>query len=263
MITVISPAKTLDFEAPGSTRKHTQPEFIGRSAELVEEARQMSPDDIRALMGVSDNIAQLNHRRFMNWSVPFDLDNAKQAIFAFKGDVYTGLEAETLSAKQLNYAQKHLRILSGLYGLLRPLDLMQAYRLEMGLKFANSGGANLYQFWGDQISAALNAQFKKLKQDVLVNLASNEYVKAVKAKSLNAEVITPVFKDLKSGKYKVISFYAKRARGEMARYIIENEIEDPAGLRKFKRSGYKYNKAESTARELVFTRDTPPTPKSR
>jgi cytoplasmic iron level regulating protein YaaA (DUF328/UPF0246 family) len=261
MITVISPAKTLDFELPGTTRKSSQPEFLQRSGELVEDARAMSPEDIRALMGVSDNIAQLNHRRFMNWRAPFDLDNAKQAIFAFQGDVYTGLEADTLSFKQLNYAQKHLRILSGLYGLLRPLDLMQPYRLEMGLKFANSGGANLYQFWGDQISESLNAQLKKLKQDVLVNLASNEYFKAVRSKNLNAEVITPIFKDLKSGKYKVISFYAKRARGEMARYIIENEIEAPEGLRKFKNGGYKYNKAESTARELVFTRDTPPSSK--
>lgn len=258
MITVISPAKTLDFEVPGTTRKSSQPAFLQRSAELIEDARELSPEGIRALMGVSDNIAQLNHRRFMNWSAPFDLDNAKQAIFAFQGDVYTGLEADTLNFKQLNYAQKHLRILSGLYGLLRPLDLMQAYRLEMGLKFTNRAGTNLYQFWGDEISEALNAQLKKLQQGVLINLASNEYFKAVRPKNLNAEVITPIFKDFKSGKYKVISFYAKRARGEMARYIIENEIEDPAGLRKFKEGGYKYNKSESTARELVFTRDTPP-----
>ena len=261
MIIVISPAKTLDFEAAPPSRKATQPELLSRSSELVADAQHMSPDDIRALMGVSENIAQLNHTRFMNWATPFSLDNAKQAIFAFKGDVYTGLDAETLTLKQLNYAQKHLRILSGLYGLLRPLDLMQPYRLEMGLKFANSGGANLYQFWGDQLSDALNAQLKKLKQDVLVNLASNEYFKAVKAKNINADIITPVFKDLKSGKYKVISFYAKKARGEMTRYIIENEIEDPAGLRKFRCSGYKYNKAESTARELVFTRDIPPSAK--
>jgi len=258
MITVISPAKTLDFETPPASRKASQPELLQRSTKLVEDAREMSPDDIRSLMGVSENIAQLSHRRFMNWSAPFSLDNAKQAIFAFKGDVYTGLEAETLTAKQLNYAQKHLRILSGLYGLLRPLDLIQAYRLEMGLKFVNREGANLYQFWGDQIGDGLNAQFKKLKQNVLVNLASNEYFKAVRAKNLDAEIITPIFKDLKSGKYKVISFYAKKARGEMARYIIENEIEDPADLRKFRGGGYRYNKAESTARELVFTRDLPP-----
>lgn len=258
MITVISPAKTLDFETPPAFRKATQAELLQRSAELVKDAQAMSPDDIRALMGVSDNIAQLNHRRFMNWSTPFNLDNAKQAIFAFKGDVYTGLEAETLTTKQLNYAQGHLRILSGLYGLLRPFDLIQAYRLEMGLKFANRGGANLYQFWGDQISNSLNAQLKRLKQDVVVNLASIEYFKAVGAKNLNADVITPAFKDLKSGKYKVISFYAKKARGEMARFIIENEIEDVTGLLKFRGGGYKYSSAESTARELVFTRDTAP-----
>ena len=261
MIAVISPAKTLDFETPPATRKATQPQFLQRSAQLIEDAQQLSPEDIRSLMGVSENIAGITHSRFMNWAPPFNLDNAKQAIFAFKGDVYTGLEAETLNAKQLNYAQKHLRILSGLYGLLRPLDLMQAYRLEMGLKFANGGGANLYQFWGDCICDDLNAQLKKLKQNILLNLASNEYFKAVRAKNLDAEVITPVFKDLKSGKYKVISFYAKKARGQMARYIIENEIEDPAGLRKFKAGGYKYNKAQSTARELVFTRDAQPASK--
>jgi len=261
MITVISPAKTLDFETPPATRKATQPQLLQRSAQLIDDVQQLSPDDIRSLMGVSENIAELNHRRFMNWAPPFNLDNSKQAIFAFKGDVYTGLEAETLTSKELSYAQKHLRILSGLYGLLRPLDLMQAYRLEMGLKFANSGGANLYQFWGNSLCDELNTQLKKLKQNVLLNLASNEYFRAVGAKNLNAEVVTPVFKDLKSGKYKVISFYAKKARGQMARYIIENEIEDPAGLRKFRTGGYKYDKAQSTAREMVFTRDTPPAKK--
>ncbi len=261
MITLISPAKTLDFDTPPTTRRATEPELLQRSATLIEDAQQLSPDDIRALMGVSENIAQLNHARFMNWSTPFNLDNAKQAIFAFKGDVYTGLEAQSLSAKQLSYAQQHLRILSGLYGLLRPLDLMQAYRLEMGLKFANRGGANLYQFWGDDICDGINAQLKKLKQETVVNLASHEYFRAVRAKSLRAEILTPVFKDLKSGKYKVISFYAKKARGQMARYIIEKEIEDCAGLRRFRGGGYKYNKAESTATELVFTRDQPPVAK--
>ena len=161
MLTVISPAKTLDFDTPPATRKATQPQFIERSAELVADARALSPEDIRELMGVSENIAELNHQRFMNWRAPFGLDNAKQAVLAFKGDVYTGLQADTLSAGQLNFAQKHLRILSGLYGLLRPLDLMQPYRLEMGLKFANSGGSNLYEFWGDSITTALNTQLRK------------------------------------------------------------------------------------------------------
>jgi cytoplasmic iron level regulating protein YaaA (DUF328/UPF0246 family) len=261
MLTVISPAKTLDFETPPSTRKATQPRFIERSAALVDDARSLSPDDIRALMGVSDNIAQLNHQRFMNWGTPFTLDNAKQALLAFKGDVYTGLQADTLSSAQLGFAQKHLCILSGLYGLLRPLDLMQAYRLEMGLKFANRGGDNLYQFWGDEITTALNAQLKKSGTRVLVNLASNEYYKAVKPKALDAEIITPVFKDLKGDKYKIISFYAKKARGQMARFIIDKEINEPEGLKKFRTDGYRYNKAESTARELIFTRDVPPSAK--
>jgi cytoplasmic iron level regulating protein YaaA (DUF328/UPF0246 family) len=218
----------------------------------------MSPQDIRALMGVSEKIAELNHARFMNWGTPFNLDNAKQSILAFKGDVYTGLEAQTLSSAQLNFAQKHLCILSGLYGLLRPLDLMQPYRLEMGLKFPNSGGSNLYEFWNDSITRALNTQLKKSGTRVLVNLASNEYFKAIQPGALDAEVITPVFKDLKGDKYKIISFYAKKARGQMARFIIDNELNDPAGMKKFKTGGYRYSKAESTARELVFTRDQAP-----
>jgi cytoplasmic iron level regulating protein YaaA (DUF328/UPF0246 family) len=258
MLTVISPAKTLDFDTPPTTRKATQPQFLERAGDLVEDARGMSPEDIRELMGVSENIAELNYRRFLNWGTPFSLDNAKQSVLAFKGDVYTGLEAETLTTAQLNFAQKHLCILSGLYGLLRPLDLMQPYRLEMGLKFANRGGKNLYEFWGDEITRALNGQIRKSGSPVLVNLASNEYFKAVKAGELDAEIITPVFKDLKGDKYRVISFFAKKARGQMARFIIDNELNDPAGLKKFRTGGYRYDRAESTARELVFTRDTPP-----
>jgi hypothetical protein len=258
MLTVISPAKTLDFDTPAQTRKATQPEFLARSAELVEEARALSPDDIRALMGVSEKIAELNHRRFMNWGVPFDLSNAKQSILAFKGDVYTGLEAHTLTVAQLGFAQKHLRILSGLYGLLRPLDLMQPYRLEMGLKFTNSGGKNLYEFWGDTITRSLNSQLKKSRSSVLVNLASNEYFRSVQASALDADVVTPVFRDLKGDKYKVISFYAKKARGQMARFLIENELNEADGMKDFNADGYCYNKAESSARELVFTRDKPP-----
>jgi cytoplasmic iron level regulating protein YaaA (DUF328/UPF0246 family) len=258
MLTVISPAKTLDFETPPSTRKSTQPQFLGRSAELVEDARAMSPADIRSLMGVSEKIAELNHRRFMNWGTPFTLDNAKQSVFAFKGDVYTGLEAETLSTAQLNFAQKHLCILSGLYGLLRPLDLMQPYRLEMGLKFANRAGSNLYEFWGDSITTALNGLLKKSGSRVLVNLASNEYFKSVQPGALDAEIITPVFKDLKGGKYKIVSFYAKKARGQMARFIIDHELNEPEGMKKFKVDGYRYNRTESSAREMVFTRDVPP-----
>jgi hypothetical protein len=258
MLTVISPAKTLDFDTKPTTRRATQPEFLERSAQLVEQARGMSPADIQTLMGVSENIANLNHKRFMDWGLPFSLDNAKQSVLAFKGDVYTGLEAETMNSEQLKFAQKHLRILSGLYGLLRPLDLMQPYRLEMGLKFANSQGKNLYDFWGDTISETLGRHIASSGSPVLVNLASNEYFKSVKPRALDADVITPVFKDLKGGKYRVISFFAKKARGQMARYIIDHELNEPEGLKKFRKDGYRYNKAESSARELVFTRDKPP-----
>jgi uncharacterized protein len=259
MLTVISPAKTLDFETPPGTRKATQPQFLARAAELVEDARALSPDEIRTLMGVSANIAELNHRRFMDWDLPFSLNNAKQSLLAFKGDVYVGLQAQTLSAAQLDFAQQHLHILSGLYGLLRPLDLMQPYRLEMGLSFGNRGGKNLYEFWGDSITAALNTQLRKSGTNVLVNLASNEYFRSVQSRKLEADVVTPVFKDLKGDQYKVISFFAKKARGQMARFIIDHELNEPEALKKFKIGGYRYNKAASTARELVFTRDTPPT----
>jgi cytoplasmic iron level regulating protein YaaA (DUF328/UPF0246 family) len=258
MLTVISPAKTLDFDTPAGTDSATQPEFLAQSAGLVEDARALSPEDIQALMGVSENIAQLNHRRFMDWRVPFELDNAKQSILAFKGDVYTGLEASTLTEAQLSFAQSHLRILSGLYGVLRPLDLMQPYRLEMGLKFVNRGGKNLYQFWGDAITKSLNKQLQNSRSKVLVNLASHEYFKSVQSKMLDADIITPVFKDFKGGKYKVISFFAKRARGQMARFIIDNELDEPDGIKAFTADGYRYNKAESSAREWLFTRKDRP-----
>jgi len=259
MLTVISPAKTLDFDTAPTTRRATQPEFLEQASALVDDARSLSPEDISGLMGVSDSIAQLNHSRFMNFHTPFDLDNAKQAVLAFKGDVYTGLEADTLANDELRFAQKHLRILSGLYGMLRPLDLMQPYRLEMGLKFENRGGKNLYQFWGAQISDSLNRDIAKSGSKVLVNLASNEYFRSVQAGSLDADIITPVFKDLRGGQYKMISFFAKKARGQMARYIIEKSLNDPAGLKRYRRGGYRYNKSESTAREWVFTRDEAPT----
>jgi cytoplasmic iron level regulating protein YaaA (DUF328/UPF0246 family) len=258
MLTVISPAKTLDFETSERKHKATQPQFLARAAELVEDARGLDPDDIRALMGVSESIAELNHQRFMNWSRPFNKSNAKQSLLAFKGDVYVGLDAGTLSDEQLSFAQQHLRILSGLYGLLRPLDLMQPYRLEMGLPFANSGGKNLYEFWNPAITDALNTSLRKSGTKVLVNLASQEYFRAVQSRALDADVITPVFKDLKGDRYKVISFFAKKARGQMARFIIENELQEPDSLKKFKTGGYRYNKGESSARELVFTRDTHP-----
>jgi hypothetical protein len=259
MLTVLSPAKTLDFETPPATRKATQPQFLARAAELVEDARDLDIDELRELMGVSESLADLTHQRFIDWRRPFTRNNARQALLTFKGDVYVGLEAGTLDEAQLKFAQRHLRILSGLYGLLRPLDLMQAYRLEMGLPFASRGGKNLYEFWGNDIAKALNAALRKSGSKVLVNLASHEYFRSVPSRALDADVITPVFKDLKGDRYKVISFFAKKARGQMARFIIDNELNEPDDIRKFKIGGYRYNKAESTVRELVFTRDQPPT----
>lgn len=258
MLTLISPAKTLDFDTPPTTRKSTQPRFLEQSAALVEDARKLDPGAIRELMGVSEAIADLNHRRFHNWATPFSLDNAKQAVLAFRGDVYTGLDADTLGRAELEFAQQHLRILSGLYGLLRPLDLMQPYRLEMGLKFANRGGSNLYQFWGEAITRTIDGELGKSGSRVLVNLASNEYFKAVKPRALDADIITPQFRDLKSGKYKVISFYAKKARGQMARFIIDNRLNDAEALLDFSVDGYHYNRRESGPREPVFTRKAPP-----
>ena len=258
MLSILSPAKTLDYETAPTTKKSTQPLFIDQAASLVKSARMMDPEDIQGLMGVSEKIANLNHERFMNWRPDFSLKNAKQSVLAFKGDVYTGLQAETWSADELAFAQKHLRILSGLYGLLRPLDLMQPYRLEMGVPFANSGGKNLYEFWGDRITETLGQHLKASGSPVLVNLASNEYFKAVKSKSLDVEVITPQFRDLKNGQYKMISFFAKKARGVMARYIIQKGLNEPEALKRFKGDGYYYSSKHSEGNNWVFLRDAPP-----
>lgn len=255
MLIVVSPAKTLDYESPLVTERFTQPEFIEHSAELIEECRKLTPTDISTLMKVSDKIAGLNVARFEQWREAFTLDNSRQAILAFKGDVYTGLDAQTLNDGDFDYAQSHLRMLSGLYGLLKPLDLMQPYRLEMGTRLANARGTNLYQFWGDLITDKLNHALEAQGDNVLINLASNEYFKTVKPKKLNGDVITPVFKDCKNGQYKVISFYAKKARGLMARYIIENRIESVEELVKFNVAGYYFVEQESNAKELVFKRE--------
>ncbi|XAW89971.1 peroxide stress protein YaaA [Vibrio sp. CDRSL-10 TSBA] len=255
MLIVVSPAKTLDYESPLPSERYTQPELTEHSKQLIEVCRKLTPADISELMKVSDKIAGLNVARFAEWSETFTTDNARQAIFAFKGDVYTGLEAETLSEDDLSYAQSHLRMLSGLYGLLKPLDLMQPYRLEMGTKLANERGSNLYQFWGNIITDKLNEALSEQGDNVLINLASNEYFKAVKPKALDAQIITPVFKDCKNGQYKVISFYAKKARGMMARYIIENRIESVKQLEAFDTAGYYFAADESTPTELVFKRE--------
>ena len=258
MLMVISPAKTLDFDTPAVTDVHTTPVFLNEAQTLIKQLRELSPPQVSELMGISDKLGQLNFGRFQDWKRPFTAKNSKQAVLAFKGDVYTGLDAEGLTEKQLQWAQDHLRMLSGLYGLLRPLDLMQAYRLEMGTKFANTGGKDLYAFWGDKITSALNAELARDKNPVLLNLASNEYFKSVQVKQLNAEVITPVFKDWKGGKggkYKIISFYAKKARGLMSAYIIKNRIKNVEKIKQFDVAGYQYNEAMSSATEWVFTRE--------
>jgi len=252
MIIVISPAKTLDFDSAPITKSYTQPRFIEQSQQLIDDLKKLSTGDIASLMKLSDKLAALNMARFQTWGIPFNLDNAKQAVLAFKGDVYTGLDADTLSEDELEFAQQNLRILSGLYGALRPLDLMQAYRLEMGTKFANTKGKDLYQFWGSQLRESIEAE---LADGVLINLASNEYFKAVQAKKLNARIITPVFKDWKSGQYKIISFYAKKARGLMSRYIIEQRLQEPEALKQFDTDGYRFSAEMSSGDEWIFIRD--------
>ncbi|MBD2857642.1 peroxide stress protein YaaA [Spongiibacter sp. KMU-158] len=256
MLIVISPAKTLDFDTAAHVSSHSDADFLDQSALLIDELRQLAPQDISSLMKISDKLGTLNYQRFADWSAPFSTDNAKQAVLAFKGDVYTGLDAESLDENALAFAQQHLRILSGLYGLLRPLDLMQAYRLEMGTKFANQRGKNLYEFWGKQITDALNIQLEQTGP-VLVNLASNEYFSAVKPKQINGTVITPIFKDRKGDNYKIISFYAKKARGLMTRYAIDHRVEDVEQLKAFDSEGYYFCPAESTETEWVFLRETP------
>ncbi len=254
MILVLSPAKTLDYESPIAATKHTLPDFIPRSAELVSVLRDMSPAKIGSLMSISDTLAQLNAVRFASWRKTFTETNARQAVLAFDGDVYDGLDARSLNQRQLDWAQKHLRILSGLYGVLRPLDLMQPYRLEMGTRLATRRGKDLYAFWGSEITEALNAALADSKSTALVNLASEEYFKSVRPAELTVPVITPVFEDWKGGKYKIISFFAKRARGLMARYAIDPKITKPEGLKAFDSDGYAYDAAASDAGTWVFRR---------
>ncbi len=257
MLHVISPAKTLDFDTPPTTKSHSQPRFLEHSQELIEQLRKLSPVQVSSLMHISDKLGDLNARRFLEWQLPFTPANAKQALLAFKGDVYTGMEAETFAQADLDQAQSRLRILSGLYGLLRPLDLIQPYRLEMGTGFANKRGKNLYQFWGDLITDQLNAELAERGDQQLINLASNEYWGAVNTKKLAAEVITPVFKDRKNGQYKIISFFAKKARGMMSAFIVRNRLEQAEQLKDFDSGGYAYNPAMSSANEWVFTREAP------
>lgn len=257
MLIVLSPAKTLDYETPLPKRAHTVPEFLPDSGELIGTLRDFSADRLAGLMDISGPLASLNVERFANWTTPFNLDNARQAALAFAGDVYEGLQAQALSAQQLQFAQKRVRILSGLYGLLKPLDLMQPYRLEMGTRLANHRGKDLYAFWGDKLAVRINAELAASRYPVLVNLASDEYFRAVPMRALAHPVVQPVFQERKGAAWKVISFHAKRARGLMTRFAIDNRIDDPKHLKEFDREGYRFVPDASDAASWVFRREHP------
>jgi cytoplasmic iron level regulating protein YaaA (DUF328/UPF0246 family) len=252
MLIVLSPAKSLDLETPPTTKLHSNPDFLDHSAQLITRLRDYSPTELGELMDLSDNLSALNVARYASWTR--DTTEGRQAVMAFNGDVYGGLEARTLTPKQLDYTQSRVRILSGLYGMLRPLDLIHPHRLEMGTRLSNPRGKDLYAFWGDTITEALNRTAAEQGADALVNLASEEYFKSVRPKLLNVPVITPQFEDWKNGKYKIISFYAKRARGLMARYAAVKGVTDPEKLKKFNLDGYAYDKHDSDAKTWIFRR---------
>ena len=254
MLIFLSPAKSLDYTTPPQVATHTRPAFLKQSETLIKQLRKLSPADIANLMDLSDPLALLNFNRYADWKLPFTPENAKQAVLAFDGDVYDGLAAKTLSAADLDFAQQHVRILSGLYGILRPLDLMQPYRLEMGTKFANKGGKDLYAFWGERLLDAINAELEAMQRPVAVNLASEEYFKAAVGRKFKGQLIQPVFEDWKSGKYKIISFYAKRARGLMTRYAVLNRLDEPEGLKAFDYDGYAFAAEASDDKSWVFRR---------
>jgi len=257
MLIVLSPAKSLDYETPARFKTHTLPRFIDRSAALIERLRRLAPQDVADLMDISDKLAVLNVTRYADWSPRFTAANSKQAVLAFNGDVYDGLDAKSLSDDDLAFAQKHVRMLSGLYGLLRPLDRMQPYRLEMGTRLDTEAGKDLYAFWGDDITRLINDDMAALRHEgpaTLVNLASEEYFKSVRPKVLKAKIVTPVFEDWKGGRYKIISFHAKRARGTMARYAVTHRVTEPERLKRFADDGYAFDAAASDDARWVFRR---------
>lgn len=249
---IISPAKSLDFESKAPTSLHTNSEFLEHSIKLNKKLKTISRKELSSLMKISDDLAQLNYDRNKNWNLPFTLENAKQAVFSFTGEVYKGLDANSISEDKIPELQNKLRILSGLYGLLKPLDLIQPYRLEMGTKLKVGRTETLYKFWADTLATALNNELND--DELLVNLASTEYFKALPKKTLKTQMITPVFKDFKNGQYKIIMMYAKKARGLMARYIIDNNIETLENLKGFNIDGYAFSEEMSTDTELLFTR---------
>ena len=254
MLIIISPAKTLDYKTPLATQRYTQPELLNYSKELIKVCKKLTPAELSSLMSISDKLAGLNAARFAEWTPNFTPDNARPALLAFKGDVYTGLQAGDFNDNDFNFAQDHLRMLSGLYGVLKPLDLMQAYRLEMGTKLKNDKGADLYTFWGDVITKNLNQALVAQKDNILINLASDEYFKSVNSQKLDATIIKPIFLDQKAGKYKIISFYAKKARGLMSRFIIKNRLTKIEQLYDFDYDGYQFDEAQSSSHEFVFKR---------
>ena len=255
MLIIISPAKKLDFESLPQTDEYTIPDCLDDAGELIETLKPYSATQLQKLMHLSSNLAQLNYDRYHDWSLPFNPQNAKQSVLTFKGDVYAGMNIESFSDDDLAFTQEHLRILSGLYGLLRPLDLMQPYRLEMGTRLENPRGKNLYDFWGTIITELLNKQLAAISSDTLINLASNEYYKSVKPREIKGQIITPVFKEKKADSYKVIGIYAKKARGMMTAYILKNRLEKVDDIKKFNEAGYRYNPGLSTDTDWVFTRD--------
>jgi hypothetical protein len=255
MIIAISPAKTLDLSDQHKVQSYTVPLFLKEAATLVQIMRDFKPTELSRFMGISSKLAEMNFERYKDWKEPFTPSNAKQAVLAFNGDVYEGLNTNEYSADDFTFAQQHLIILSGLYGLLRPLDLIQPYRLEMGTKLRTAKGDNLYKFWNDLITDTLNDRLSEHKDQTLINLASDEYFRAVNRKRLNTKVIRPVFKDARNGTYKVISFFAKTARGLMSSFIIKNRLSDIEALKEFNINGYSYNKPLSSDTELVFTRE--------
>jgi cytoplasmic iron level regulating protein YaaA (DUF328/UPF0246 family) len=254
MLIVLSPAKSLDFTTPAITKKYSMPDYLKQSAQLIKVLKKFTPADVASLMKISDKLAVLNVARFGSWSLPFTTDNAKQTILCFTGDVYKGLDATTLDQKGLDYAQDNIRILSGLYGMLRPLDLIQPYRLEMGSKLINKKGKNLYEFWGKKLNEDVSTKLAKDEYPCLINLASKEYFTSLKLPTLEHRVITPIFKDWKNGQYKNISFYAKKARGLMSRYAIDNNIKDPELLKGFSIEGYQFDEKLSSQNDWVYKR---------
>jgi len=257
MLALISPAKKLDFETESSVAEYSQPDFLDQASALVKKARRLSRSQLAQTMKLSDSLTELNYQRFKSFSTPFDLSNAKQAALMFNGDTYVGLKADTLSNDDFAFAQDHLRILSGLYGLLRPLDLIQPYRLEMGARFKPPKGDDLYGFWDGRLAKAVTEIVADHKDSTVVNLASNEYFKALRAKTLGVPVITPVFKEVKDGQARVLGMFAKQARGMMARHMIVNRLAEPDGLKRFTDGGYEYRDDLSDEASWVFTRLQP------